>query len=755
MLPQLAANTSHDKETDMRSRILSLLIASLFATSSIICAQDSETYKMSGSIGAEGLGASINARSGEKASEYRDLSDSPFGVFDVQLRSFRFFLDGYGENLGRDTMYLSFRGGMYDRFKYNVHGDWLAHNFGFGPNGARTPYSDPGSKNLVLFSTNPSELANSSITPWSSFNFRTKRRDIGGSFEVSPGSPWYFLLDSNQVHQSGIDKADAAALGTSPGNGFMDLPYPVDYTTYNVLVEGGYQTKQGHLSVNVLQSSFSNDHTLLHFQNPFFGFGADTATFAPNNYYIRVGINGMMRKLFWNSTLSGRIALDRLSDDQNMIKEVLNTSGSAALTSTNPSHPTFKGKAKNITAQFSLASSPMRHLDTRVYYKIYRRTNESTDIAFQVPLTTTGLTCLEPGTTSSASVAVSCEGERYGYTKHNPGIEAGYRITSDNRMSAGFDFLHTKRNRFDADVTRESKVFVQWSNTSFDSLTARMKYQFMERRSDFLLNNEGFDANSPFFLERYNRSFDVANLNQHLVKAYADWSPVKFLDFGFEAYYKKNKFKDIALGRLNDRRKEFYGSISYGSPSKFRATLFGDVEYIKYDSFHRTVNAATCPGNAQNCFNPSVAATRTAFNWASQLKDKNWTMEFGVEWPLRPKVVFKGSALVQETRGAVDFQSETLSDGTVAALLFPITAYDNTRRTSVHPRIEYLVARNAELTLGYSYEKYNYRDDQYNGYQYTVGTGTTTSYLSGIYAFPEYKAHILYGTVRYTFNNQK
>jgi hypothetical protein len=115
------------------------------------------------------------------------------------------------------------------------------------------------------------------------------------------------------------------------------------------------------------------------------------------------------------------------------------------------------------------------------------------------------------------------------------------------------------------------------------------------------------------------------------------------------------------------------------------------------------------------------------------------------------KLILKGSAIYQETRGWVDFQSQTLADGTPATLLYPINAYDNTQRWSVNPRAVISIVRNVELTLGYAFDKYDYKDTQLEGYQYTIGTGTTTSYLNGVYAFPNYTAHIAYGTMRYRF----
>jgi MtrB/PioB family decaheme-associated outer membrane protein len=734
----------------MKTRLLTILIAAMMIASGALFAQDKD-FKLSGSAALSGIAASQSTRDAAKLFEYRDLSDGVFGVFDLHGRNDRFYIEAFGENLGRDDTYFNIQGGMYGQFSFRLYGDWLTHNFGFGPNGARTPYINPGTTNLRLFATSPVTLSNSGVPPWTSFNFKTDRYDIGGDVEYFGKSPFYFLVNVNEVNLSGINKVDAAALGTSPGNGFIDLPYTLDYKTRNVSVEGGYQSRRGHLSVNWLESDFGNKNPLLNFQNPFFGFGTDTATFAPDNDYTRIGVNGMFRQLPWNSTLSGRVTYAKSTDSVDMLDEVLNTSGSNALTLTRPSAAIFNGKVVNTTAQFSFASVPLRGLDTRVYYNYYRRHNTSTDIQFQVPLTTTGLVCFTGSTESATNVNIFCTGDRYGYSKHNPGFEAEYRIVPGYRVSGGFDYLDMKRDRFDADYTREKKVFVQISSTSLDTLTARLKYQYMQRRSDFLINSAGFNSFDPFYLERFNRSFDVTNLNQHLLKAYVDWTPIKLLNIGFEAYYKKNKYKDLTLGRTNDRRKEFYGNVSYGDPTKFSVTLFGDIEFIKYDSYHRTIGTTPCPRTSPNCFDPNSAPTTTAFNWNSRLKDKNWTVEFGADWPVIQRLVLKGSAIYQETRGGVDFQSQTLANGTPAALLFPIDAYDNTKRWSVNPRAVYQIIRQVELTLGYAFENYEYRDTQFSGYQHTIGTGTTTSYLSGIYAFPDYRAHIVYSSLRYQF----
>jgi len=57
----------------------------------------------------------------------------------------------------------------------------------------------------------------------------------------------------------------------------------------------------------------------------------------------------------------------------------------------------------------------------------------------------------------------------------------------------------------------------------------------------------------------------------------------------------------------------------------------------------------------------------------------------------------------------------------------------------------------SEVSAGAAYEKYDYTDVQMDDYIYAIRTGTNQSYLSGAYAFPNYKASIVYVTVAYRF----
>jgi MtrB/PioB family decaheme-associated outer membrane protein len=684
-----------------------------------------------------------------KLNEYRDLSNGFAGLLDLRARSDSYFVDFYGENLGREDQYIDLRGGSYGNYRYRVYGDWLEHNQGFS-SAIRTPYTNPGGtvlrpfSNFTALATTPgSPAANTNVPPWTGFDFSTERRDVGGAFEVSMGSPYYFRFDANEVRTTGI-RNSSASQGTSPGNGFIDLALPISYTTNNYLGEIGYQSPKASFAVNYLYSKFRNDNELLQWQNGYFGNQLDRSPLAADNEYSRWGANGTLRGLPYGSTLAGRFTYANAKSSVDPLTSMLNSTA-GAFTATTPSSSTFNGENRYTTASISLASLPARSVDSRVYYNYIDKSSDSTDLTFT---NAAGLSC-------ATAPNQRCFTEPYTFRKNNPGFELGWRFAPGNRLSGGYDYLYTARgeDRPDAENTKDNRVYLQWANTQVDDLSFRLKYVYLHRRSDFQLDNAGVNANDPLYLERFVRRFDVANVDQNALRAYVDYSPVAMLDLALEATYKKNDFTDTTLGRTGDNRYEIYASVSYGSMDTMRFTMFGSYEKVKYDSFHRTINASPCnAATGPNCFDPNTAPTSASFNWGADNQESNWMVGAGVDWKAVEKLLIKSSLLYGQTSGSVDFDPQRLANGNPAANLFPITAFDDTKRFSLVLRGIYEVTKNWEVTAGYSYERYRYSDDQYNGYQYTVpGTGGQTSYLSGLYAFQDYNANIWFGMVKYRF----
>ena len=733
----------------MRRNLLSVVIAGLFAAAPVAAQENlGKQWAMQGSVTLGPIITDIDSQDRSKAEQYRDLSDGALSSILLRGRSpTGYWIDFFGENFGRDDMYLNLLGGQYDAFKYRLYTDWLTHNRLFN---GRTPFTGAGGGDLRATFPQPNPAT------WSSLNIGYDRRDSGGYFEWQRNSPWYFRVDGNHVERDGT-KIGSSSNGTSPGSGFTDLIVPVDYRTTNASAEFGYNTMQYHFAVNYTVSTFDSGFKTVTWNNPFWQNGIDTTHLAPDNDYQRLGINGTIRQLPWNSTLAARFTWDRLESDTTLATTALNGTGANAFGATNPNVSDFNGKVDNTTFSLAWSAVPTNGLDTRLWYNFQKRDNESTQVVFNG---VSGLSCGGP-----------CTNLLYDYERWNLGFDTYWRISKGQRIGGGVEYLHSEQNRPDYDEVKETKLFLEYKNTMVDGLSARFKYTYLDRDSNFLLDHEGTSENDVLFLERYIGRFDLQPVQRQELRLNLDWTPSPLFDLSLEATWKDNDYKRSGaasifydapsptgefLGRNKDKRQEIYVSASFGDAAKLRATAFYDIEWIRYDGFHRNIGG-TCPTTASdgsiatNCFNPNTPPNSVAYNWSSQNKDRNWLAGIGFDWPALPTLMVKASYLYVKTDGKADVSAQNNFGNPL-----PITAYDDTRTQSFNLKAIWDVNKHWQVTGGYAYEKYDYSDDQYNGYQYTipfpgVSSNASQSYLNGFNAFTNYKANIFYALATYRF----
>lgn len=713
----------------MRPQLILILAANLVMAAPLALAQNGNT-QWSGSVTAGARYIDDKADDPSKLDEYRSLGSgiSVFGDFELRGHSDTGYLNAYGENFGRDNQFLDLKGGAYGVFKYRLYSDELRHNFGSGP-GARSPFSGIGSATLTAV-TPP----DNNFLGWNTFDHSYTRRDKGGMVEWQGTSPWYVRFDTNEVVREGVN-VFAGAKGTSPCCGFADLPSPIDYTTQNASAEFGYSSKRAHFAANVMHSTFRNGNDVLRWNNAYLGNGLDTTVLPPDNELTRVSFNGNLRQLPWNSTLAGRLVFSQLQNNVILEQTMLATTA-GAFSATNPSSPVFNGEIKRTNLSLSFSSHPTRALDTRAYLDYAKEDNDSTNISFAPGAGLTGGIC----------TAVTCAPEKYQYKRTKAGVEAGYRLSRANKVSGGLEFAEIERERIDFHNTDETRFFAQWKNSSLDALTARVKYQYLARRSDFRGDLAFWTANgNP--IDFYVRRFDVATVNQNQIKLILDAVPAPRLDLGFEAIFKDNDYKDTLLGRTNDRRQEFYASLGYGDPSAFRVLVFGDIETTKFESFHRVGTGASDPAT------PPAGPPNT-YNWTGNNEDKAWQLGVGWDWKQSARLSIKGSLSFAKTEGTADFTPEAgVIPALVATPFQSITNVDNTKRTALNLKAVYAYDKQWELTGGYAYERYEYNDIAYTGTRYVApdSNPNEVSPVTGQYSFQPYKANIIYVAAKYKF----
>jgi hypothetical protein len=374
----------------------------------------------------------------------------------------------------------------------------------------------------------------------------------------------------------------------------------------------------------------------------------------------------------------------------------------------------------------SLNSSPAKNVDTKLYYNWYKMENNSSQIVFAGG--------------SQVDCGGPCEGLLYEYRKNNAGFDVVWRIDRANRLYGGWDYLDLDQNREDFNHVKDNRFFVEWKNTSLDTLSTRLKYQYLQRRSDFLQGDAGTNPNDANYINRFIARFDNSNLNQNYVKFTADWSPAPLFDTSFEGIWKDNDYQQTVLGRTKDERHEIFATVSYGDMSKFRVTLIGDYEWVKYDSYHRNISDSAANG----AFDPNTPPTSSNYNWAATNKDNNWLVGLGVDWQATEKLLVKGSVQYFKSDGTSDVMSQNNFGNPL-----PISAYDDWKQTALNIKGIYTLNKNWSFTAGYAYNRTSYSDIAFNGYQYTipfppVTNSFTQSYLNGYRAFTDGHANIFY-----------
>jgi hypothetical protein len=166
----------------MNKKLLALLIANLFVAAPAFA--QSDDFRLGGSVS---LGA-IRAGDGDavdaaKMHEYRDLSNGVLVGFDLLGRGDRYWLDAFGENLGRDDMFARGRGGIYDVFRYSIYVNSVRHNFMF--NGL-TPYAGAGGP------TQTATFPRLDASTWNNLDVSYRRREFGGVLQQQALNPRYF-----------------------------------------------------------------------------------------------------------------------------------------------------------------------------------------------------------------------------------------------------------------------------------------------------------------------------------------------------------------------------------------------------------------------------------------------------------------------------------------------------------------------------------------------------------------------------------
>lgn len=673
----------------------------LFATALLLLpaagALAADDADVSGSLEL-GIRAVDNQDNSAKYTEYRDIDDGMLGNLLLQYFAGSYYLGVEGENIGlKDQSYLM-EGGSYGNFKYSLFYNEIPHNLSFD---AKTFYAGIGTNFLTIGLAEPDNEA-----AWTNFDYEVHRKQYGADVEVSMGSPFYVNVGVNREEKNGLKP-----LGSGEFSGQIEMPEPVDYETNNLTVAGGYRSSEIMFRVTGMLSDFDNSNDFLSWTNP--GSGEDEInSLPPDNTYGKIAAHLTWRNLPMMSTLLVNGSYSNLSNDISVTD--LFAAGPAGLNRMN-----FDGDISYTNFSASFVTRPTDDLDARLFYYYLDKENDSSVISYTGDSNATDL---------------------FDYTKHNAGLDVGYDLGMDTKLSGGYEYLNIdRRNRPDVASNTDNKLFVKVKNTSMDMLTAKLEYTYLNRDADQEFDLAGVTNTDPEFIEQFVKRFDHTSKSQHKVKLGLDIYPMDNFDVGLEYAYVYNDYDEVVLGRTEDKGHELYLDMMWRITEMFNLSGFAGYEKYKADSNHYNFRA----GFQGQTADPTVPDFSTAsYLWTRKINDDFWTVGLmGQLKTMQDRLHLSLSCQYQESDGQVDFWTDR------ATPLTDIDKSEDYKITTVEAKALYNLAQNLDLVLGYVYEKSEYEDLQYLGYEYQP----PGSYLTGAYADYDYETHLGYLSMKYKF----
>jgi hypothetical protein len=495
----------------MSKKLLSTLIASLFVAGPALAQSDDDPMRVQGTATLGGhLQQHQRQDSTSSRNLYQDLSNGALSNVGIRGRNSTTWFHGLRRELRpHRPVHVPAR-----RHVRHLQGGRIPQRHAAHVLVERASRRTTAAAATLLTATFP--LGSATSTPpgtgtRSTWGTSAGRRRL---FEWQKNSPWYFRVDGNQVTFNGT-KVGSAANGTSPGNGYVDLAFPVEYKTSNWGVEGGYQTGKATL-LRCAGTTASSTTRTRRSSGPTRSSAATRSTRivpAAGQHVQQVHAD---RQLPRPAVEVGDLrALHVREDHERRQPRAVRAERQQRLQLRRcPDQGNFNGE--NVNQSFALAwtAVPVTSVDTRVYYYWTKLQNHSDEIQYgNAPTNPLAerirLRQLHAGWRSAIADRRQLRNDLYNYTKNDVGFDVWWRFMRGSRLGFGYDYNNLDQTRVDYDKSHVSKLWVEYKNTMFDTWSGRLKYQYLKRDSTLNYSNAGLSPNDPNYLLPYTSAFDL------------------------------------------------------------------------------------------------------------------------------------------------------------------------------------------------------------------------------------------------------
>lgn len=645
-----------------------------------------------------------------------------------------------GTDLGLTSRSLGFEYGKAGKFSVRAKYDQIPK---YLYDDARTPYDlrDGGTDLALPGGWLPSDR-NATLLPnltanLQDVNISHDRRKFGGGFTWMVNKAWTIKSDFYRELKEG-SRTIAATFGSSGGNpAGAVVPEPVDYETDNFDLSLSYAGKKSQFVLNYTLSLFRDNLTSLTFDNPFdstrysadvnYPNGEGRIGLPPDNKAHRISFSGAHR--FSNRTrVTAHFALGRMQQNDTFLPYTVNP---ALLVPVALPRSSLNGKIKSTLAKIAVSSRVTPKFNLRASYKYNNRDNETPRDVYQyVPGDTTDQDAIEDGRINMP----------YSRKQHLLDAEAGYRVSSDLRLTVGYDYEQLERTFSEVAKTKEHRFKAKLRSNFSGNLSGWIG---IERGSR---NGSEYDHNLPFIVSHAPehfagdpddefenhplvRKFFIADRDRLKINGSASLMAGEKMSFSVFGRYSKDDYDKSQLGITASKTYSLTLDTSYNPHDKVSYHAFYTFESMDYQQ----TGYAYRPSNALDEFDER--------SWTLGNRDKVNTFGFGFDW----------TAIDDKVSVIFDYTySNAVTDFDIAAgtaVEFEPLPNLKTQLHMANLKTDYQYADDLWLRFRYMYQKFVVTDFALDGVHpdsmaYIIGLGNQS---------PDYTVHVIGVSTIYRF----
>lgn len=560
------------------------------------------------------------------------------------------------------------------RLAYRENERWLS-------DGAQTPFLGVGGAVLTLPAGYPAgttaQMPLSTTLRPVDLGFERSRLDAG--FAVQLGSDWSVKLGLRRDTRDGTQRGYGSFFSTAAA-----LPVPVDDSTDQVELSAAYQGRRVQASLAYYGSFYRNGPDSLTWSNPFTavnGGRTGQMALAPDSDFHQIVANAGAEVLPWLRA-SGEIAWGQMSQNAAYLAATLN-GGLAATLAPLPA-ASLDGRVDTFNASGRLTASPSTALRLTASYTRDVRDNRTRSLAY--PSLATDMFRLD-GTRSNQPFDIMQDRWR---------LSGDYRVSSQFKASAGFDYDRRSRTFQEVVNTRETVVWGRLAAKPMSMLDLSVKLSHGERNhSTYGVATWISPPENPLL-----RKFNLADRRRDAVGARADFALSEEISLGLSADWTDDQYAHSPVGLIAGRSASTGAELSVAFSDDTQGHAFVQTERVRSRQIGSEIQG------------------RALGDWRADTRDAFEVVGLGIKHvAMKGKIEFTADATWARSRS--DAELDLLA-------LVPQFPTATTRRDGLRMQLVYKIQESIALVGTAWYERWRASDWHVDG----VAAGTVSNLLA-------------------------